>query len=112
MSIAIGVVATEGADRVRATIDHVRRHTRPHHDLWLLGDGPDADLAELVNRWPEERRSVSAEPQGMAACFNRLARISDAGILVLLEAGSLVSPGWLELLLRGLFLHPANGLVR
>src|SRR5579871_1182185 len=110
MNIAIGIVATEGVDRLRATIDHVRLHTQLPHELWLLGDCPDADLNEILDAWREDWRSVTLDPQGMAACFNRLCRLSSAEILVLLEAGSLPSPAWLSLILRGLAAYPANGL--
>jgi O-antigen biosynthesis protein len=110
MTIAIGIVATEGAARLRATIDHVRRHTQLPHELWLLGDGPDADLNEILDSWRPDRGSRTSDPQGMAACFNRLCRLSSAGILLLLESGSLPSPGWLDLLLRGLDADRTNGL--
>jgi glycosyltransferase involved in cell wall biosynthesis len=110
MTIAIGIVATEDADRLGATIDHVRRHTWIPYQLWLLGDGPDAAVSAKIDAWREDRRSATGDPQGMAACFNRLCRGSDAELLVLLEAGSLAAPGWLDWLVRGLDSHPANGL--
>ena len=109
-SIAIGVVADEDVQRLRATLDNLRAFTPLPYELWLLGDGPGPETLALFETFAPARQSTTAEPRGMAACLNRLARQSDAGTLVLLEAGSLVSPDWLERLLRGIAAHPRNGL--
>ena len=91
--------------RLAATVSFVRAHTDPGVQLVLLPDGPDqptaaalTDDAELaaIEQW------ATPEPRGMAACFNRLASRSTAGVVVLLESGALVGPRWLELLLAAL----------
>ncbi|MEO8371372.1 MAG: glycosyltransferase [Candidatus Solibacter sp.] len=106
---AIGIVATESAGRVQATIDAVRRYTTLDHDIYLVGDGPDDDVAACLDQ-SGIAQSTTPDAQGMAACLNRLIRLSDAPAVVLLEAGSLVSPGWLEQLRKGLRAHPRNGI--
>jgi glycosyltransferase involved in cell wall biosynthesis len=79
-------------------------------ELVLLGDGPD----ELTQATLASLRGVhqlgTAAPLGPAACFNRLAANSDADVLVLLESGALVGPGWLDRLLAALEADARNGL--
>jgi len=55
-------------------------------------------------------QSGTEEPQGPAACLNRLARQSGARTLVLLESGTIVGPGWLETLLAALDANPRHGI--
>jgi glycosyltransferase involved in cell wall biosynthesis len=52
----------------------------------------------------------TAEPQGAAACFNRLAAFSRAELLVFLESGAQVGPRWLEHLTAALAADPQHGL--
>jgi glycosyltransferase involved in cell wall biosynthesis len=106
-AVCVGVHAHEEPERLRATLAALRAHTGPH-ELLLLGDGPDPPTrAALLAEGG--RLSIDDVARGGAACFNRLARESDAGVLVLLESGSLVSPDWLEHLLAALA-EPGCGL--
>ena len=91
--------------RLADTIRLFRAHTSPDVGLVLLPDGPDEPTAAALRDDPgltALEQWASPEPLGMAACFNRLARRSPAGVVVLLESGALVGPGWLELLLAAL----------
>lgn len=103
--VCVGVAVHAEPARLAATVSFLRAHTSPDVQLVLLPDGPDeptevaltgdAELA-AIEQW------ATSEPRGMAACFNRLASRSMAGVVVLLESGALVGPRWLELLLAGL----------
>jgi glycosyltransferase involved in cell wall biosynthesis len=73
--------------------------------LVLLPDGPDEQTAAALTSDAELatiEQWGTPEPQGTAACFNRLASRSPAGVIVLLESGALVGPRWLEPLLAAL----------
>jgi len=99
---AIGVVAYEGPQLVAATLESLRLHTEASHEIWLLGDGATPETAEFLESRSDFQRSCTPEPRGMAACLNRLASVSTASVLVLLEQGSIVSPGSLGRLLNAL----------
>ncbi|HLK88357.1 MAG TPA: glycosyltransferase [Polyangia bacterium] len=75
----------------------------------LLPDGPDAALKAGLGGLG--LRQLGTElPQGAPACFNRLIGATESRLIVLLESGSLVTRGWLELLLAGLAKGPTHGL--
>jgi hypothetical protein len=97
-------------DRLQATLASITANTDCPHEVLLLVDGPDAATTALLAGLTHLRQSATPEPRGAPACFNRLARESDAGVLVLLESGSLVGPGWLGHLLAALEDDPRNGL--
>ena len=101
-TVAIGVVAYEAPELVTSTLNSLRDCTSVPHELWLLGDGADRETMGLLESWPDAHRSCTLEARGMAACFNRLAAASTAGVLVLLEEGCIVTPGWLQRLLNAL----------
>ena len=108
--VSIGIYCHTEPERLRATLDSVRRNTVPGFQLVVLADGPDARMTQALNGMPEIPQSRTRDPRGAAACFNRLAAHSDAAVVVLLESGARVGPGWLEHLLRGLETDPQNGL--
>ncbi|HEY2116671.1 MAG TPA: glycosyltransferase [Candidatus Angelobacter sp.] len=99
---AIGVVAYENPPLIAATLVSLRTCTNIPHEIWLLGDGADAETAAFLESQSGLHLSCTAEPRGMAACLNRLAAASKANVLVLLEQGSVVSSGWLERMLHAL----------
>jgi glycosyltransferase involved in cell wall biosynthesis len=100
-SIAIGVqVQTEPA-QLRATIDSLHANTILPFSLVLLPDGPDESTRQFLSRLDVPQFGTD-QPRGGAACLNRLANNTDTDIIVLLESGSLVGPGWLDHLLNAL----------
>jgi glycosyltransferase involved in cell wall biosynthesis len=108
-SIAIGVQVQTGAEQLRATMEALRINTSLPFSLVLFPDDTDDAarqfLAQLsVPQFPADK------PLGGAACLNRLATNTDAEILVFLENGALVGPGWLEHLLAALNSNPRCGL--
>jgi glycosyltransferase involved in cell wall biosynthesis len=93
-----------------ATLAQLRAATQHPYELLVLGDGPDAALRATLRRLPGVEQSTTARPLGATACFNRLAAESDAEVVVFLESGARVGPGWLELLLAALLADRRHGL--
>lgn len=108
--ICIGIHAHEQPERMRATLESVRRNTASMVQLILLPDGPDARMRQALRDLDDIPQLDTDKPLGPAACFNRLAASSAADIVVLLESGSQVGPGWLDHLLTALDAGKHNGL--
>ncbi len=108
-SIAIGVHVHAEPDRLRETLAAIEAHTPPGFDLLLLPDAPDSAVRAALGDLPHIRQSALGAPLGAAACFNRLARETDAETLILIESGALVAPGWLQRLLAALNADPRHG---
>ncbi len=108
MSILVGVPVHAQPTRLYATLATLRQHA-PDADVVLLPDGPDAETARAIaaSGLPALGTDQSC---GAPACFNRLVAHDDASLIVLLESGALVGPGWLEALRAALDADPANGL--
>jgi glycosyltransferase involved in cell wall biosynthesis len=108
--VCVGIHVQEEAERLRATLAALRAQTAPGVDILLLADGPDPPTRAALATMGELRQSATAARRGRAACFNRLAAERDADVVVLLESGALVGPGWLERLLEALAADPRHGL--
>lgn len=109
MTVCVGVHVHEQPGGLRATIASLASDRGPSYDLVLLGDGPDAETSAALLELGLPADST-VEPQGGAACFNRLAAASGADVVVLLESGATVASDWLERLLAALATDPRNGL--
>jgi O-antigen biosynthesis protein len=112
MKISIGIYADGEIERLRWTLASLNANTPHDVELLLLLDGlalSDTALRTLpaANRL---KLSGTSDARGTAACFNRLASLTDADILVLLESGVQVAPGWLDRLVAALAADPRNGL--
>jgi len=108
--VCIGIPVQDGPELLLATLASLRAHTSRAARLVLLGDGPDEPIKALLATLPDLTQWTTAERKGTAACFNRLAAGCDADVLVLLEHGACVGPGWLDRLLAALDSDPRNGL--
>lgn len=106
----VGVHVHAEPERLRTTLDSLLAHTPPGVEILLLPDGPDAATGAALARLSDFPQSGTAAPRGAPACFNRLAALSDADVLVLLESGARVAPSWLEHLLAALDEDSRNGL--
>lgn len=109
--VCIGIPIDAEPERFRATLASVRSNTGFDVQLVLLPDGPDHATATALADHLDIPHLATAEPRGGAACFNRLAQYSDAAVIILLESGASVAPGWLDYLLSALQVDPRNGLV-
>jgi glycosyltransferase involved in cell wall biosynthesis len=108
--VCIGIYCHETPEQLHATLESVRRNTASTTQLILLPDGPDVSMGRALRGLNDIHQSGTAQARGSAACFNRLARSTDAEIVVLLESGAQVAPGWLDHLLAALDSDPQNGL--
>ena len=108
--VSIGIHLYSEPERLHATLASLQTNTSVGYELLLLLDGPDEPTKARVEALRDLPQSATPEPRGAPACFNRLATVSDADIVVLLENGALVGPGWLTHLLAALDANPRNGL--
>ena len=108
--VSIGVHVHAEPLRLRATLRSLRANTPTGAEILLLPDGPDAATAAELEALCDLPQSATAEPRGAPACFNRLAGLSGAEVLVLLESGAQAGPSWLEHLLAALDEDGRNGL--
>lgn len=109
--VCIGVHVHAEPESLRATLASLLANTPAGARLLLLPDGPDAPTAAALAALGALPQIGTVEPRGAAACFNRLARAAPgAAVIVLLESGALVGPGWLDGLLAALAADPRNGL--
>lgn len=106
----IGIHVHAEPQLLAATLASVRANTPPGYELLLLPDGPDVATRMALRGLHDVAQSATAERRGAAACFNRLATLSRAEVVVLIESGSLVARRWLEHLLAALAADARNGL--
>ena len=108
--ICIGLHVYEQPERLFASIRSLRANTNSRAEVVLLPDGPDAATRNALSTLTDFAQLPTSEVRGAAACFNRLAAYSNAGVVVLLESGAQVGPRWLEHLVRALDADSRNGL--
>src|SRR5215510_3883271 len=97
--VCIGIHIHTEPERLHATLAGLQANTSQPVELLLLPDGPDEMTSTALAALGDLPQSGTAAPLGAPACFNRLAVSTDASVLVLLESGALVGPGWLGYLL-------------
>ncbi|HEX5166815.1 MAG TPA: glycosyltransferase [Thermomicrobiales bacterium] len=110
-TVTIGIHVHAEARRLAETLASVRANTGPPHEVVLLPDGPEPDVVDYLATLPDLHQLGTQAALGPPACFNRLALAGDADVLVLLESGAVVGPGWLELLLAAFEADPTTGIV-
>ncbi|MFC7737918.1 glycosyltransferase [Roseomonas sp. GCM10028921] len=108
--ICIGIPVRDGPELLLATLASLQAQTACRADLVLLSDGPDAGAQAALSALPDIAQWNTPGRRGNAACFNRLAAGSHAAVLVLLENGACVGPGWLDHLMAALEAEPRTGL--
>src|SRR5215472_12507354 len=109
-SICIGIPVYEEPSHLRLTLEALWANTPKPFDVLLLPDGPDASMLAELSQLTHLPQSLTQEPQGAAACFNRLAASSQADVIILLESGCVVGKGWLQTLLAVMEADPSHGL--
>src|SRR5690349_8924291 len=108
--VCIGIHVHAEPECLQATLASLRANTARPYDFLLLPDGPDEATCRFLATLPDLPQVGTDVALGPPACVNRLATCGDAEILVLLESGALVGPGWLERLLHALDADPCHGL--
>jgi glycosyltransferase involved in cell wall biosynthesis/GT2 family glycosyltransferase len=107
--VLIGVHVHTQPDALSATLASLTAAGGAPFRVVLLPDGPDPATRAALRTLPyPQDGAVTA--LGPPACFNRLARRDRADVIVLLESGCTVGPGWLEALLAALGSRPGVGL--
>jgi glycosyltransferase involved in cell wall biosynthesis len=110
-NICIGIHVHSEGKRLKETLESVHANTDCSVKLLLLPDGPDNETKIFLKSLKNDLLQNGTDtPLGPPACFNRLAVSTDAEILVLLESGSIVGPGWLDNIIAALDADPQNGL--
>jgi glycosyltransferase involved in cell wall biosynthesis len=107
--VLVGVHVHAEPDGLRATLASLAAAGTAPDRLVLLPDGPDPLTRQALGTIDLPQDGTGA-PLGPPACFNRLARRDDADVIVLLESGSVVGPGWLDALVAALRARPTHGL--
>jgi glycosyltransferase involved in cell wall biosynthesis len=110
-TVAIGILLHAEPGRLADTLASIRANTGLPHEIVLLPDGPEPDVAAMLATLQEFPQLGTPTALGAPACFNRLALTGDAEVLVLLESGAVVGPGWLETLLEAFEADPTTGIV-
>jgi len=108
--VTIGIHVHAEPARLEATLSGIRANTRHDVGLVLLPDGPDLATQTALSQLQTIQQIGTHEALGTPACFNRLVAASNAEVVVLLESGALVGPGWLDHLLAALSVDPHYGL--
>ena len=111
-TICIGIYVHAEPERLGKTLQSLDANTPAGVELLLLLDGVrlSANQVRSLPRLQSLKQSATAMPRGAAACFNRLANSTKAEVVVFVESGAQVSPGWLDHLLAALDADPRNGL--
>lgn len=104
MKIAIGVHVHAEPLRLAATLASIAARTLRDHELIVIPDGADFRIDTTA------RVLDDLGPRGGAAALNRLAKSTDADVLVLVESGVVVGPRWLDRLIDALESSPRAGL--
>jgi glycosyltransferase involved in cell wall biosynthesis len=108
--VAIGIPVHAEPARLEATLASLRQHTTASLDVIVIPDGADEPTAAALASLSGARVLGDDGPRGGAACLNRLAKASDADVVILLESGCRVGPRWLDHLLAALGTSPRAGL--
>ena len=109
-TVCVGVRIHSDPQQFAAALAGLHGQTSESASLLLLPDGLDLSATEALRKLCDAPQLASTEPRGGAACFNQLAQAGNADVIVLLESGCLVGPGWLDRLLVGLEADSRNGL--
>ena len=110
-TFAIGVPVSAESLGLAATLAALQSQTQYDSQLFLLSDGGDASILTILAKFRNVfELTLEKSRGGGAVCFNRLTRATQSDVVVLLECGAIVGPGWLDQLLAALRADPRNGL--
>jgi len=111
-TFSIGIYVDGQVERLRWTLASLNANAPEDVELLLLLDGValNENTLRTLPAWNRVKVSGTLDQRGAAACFNRLASQTNTDVLVLLESGVQIAPGWLDRLLAALTSDPQNGL--
>jgi len=99
-------------DDVRNCLAAVLRNTAPPYRLILVDDGSQPDTRDYVQEFAQSQGLTlirNEEARGYTLAANQGMRASTGEFVVLLNSDTIVSPGWLERMLRCFRSDPAIG---
>lgn len=109
-SVCIGIPVYEQPAELGKTLESLWANTPKPFEILLLPDGPDDGTRAELDKISHLPQSMTDEPLGAAACFNRLVTNTQADVVVLLESGCVVGSDWLRIILCALEADPTHGL--
>jgi GT2 family glycosyltransferase len=112
--VSIVVVSHDGCAHLELCLGSIRAYTEPSHYEVIVVDNASVDgtqtrLAALAEEWPQLSVVTRTTNEGFPAAVNAGVRASTGDVLVVCNHDIVVTPGWLEGLLRGLD-HSGTGL--
>ena len=111
VSVVIRLAGT--ADTARRVLEAIERHTPADgYEAIVVEDGADPAVDDLLAQLDGDVRMVRTEGTvGSAASFDRGAAIAGGQLMVFLDEGAIVTPGWVEALTATLDRDPSLGAV-
>lgn len=113
-SVDIVVCIHNALDDVRNCLDAVLRKTAPPYRLILVDDGSQAETRDFVQEFAQSQGLTlvrNEEAKGYTLAANQGLRASSGDFVVLLNSDTLVTPGWLDRILRCFRHNPKVGVV-
>lgn len=108
--IAIGIPVRFRPDWLKATLSSLAADPPGDSRVFLLPDAPDRDTLNALDDLSHLPQISSDSRHGNAACFNRLIHATQADFYVLLEAGAIPGPFWIDRLVAAFRRYPACGI--
>lgn len=116
-TVDIVIPVYNACEDLQLCVDSVRRHTRGGHRLVLIDDAsPDPRIAAYFAQLAAERDPhlmllANERNRGFVGTVNRGMSLSDANDVVLLNSDTIVTPGWLEKIVRCAASDPKIGTI-
>ncbi|MCC6805881.1 MAG: glycosyltransferase [Deltaproteobacteria bacterium] len=102
-TVDIVVCVHNALDDVRACLESLIEHTTPPYNLILIDDGSREDTAALLRDFAAEQGAVlrrNEQARGYTFAANQGLRESAAEYVVLLNSDTIVTPGWIDRMVR------------
>lgn len=109
LSVTVGIHHQLQSNQLQQTLTSLMENTKIPIEILVLSDGVGVlQQEEILN--DDLKISSTDNVQGAAACFNRLRCLTKTDVVVFLESGSQLAPGWLECLLEAITAKPHHGI--
>jgi glycosyltransferase involved in cell wall biosynthesis len=109
-AIPVGIYVRDGSEAVAASARAVRAHTAYRVEPVVLAADTQAATTRDASPWDVPILRGSELQRGVASWLHCLVSSSTSDVVVILEAGSVPGPAWLERLLAPLYADSENGL--
>ncbi|MBM3465013.1 MAG: glycosyltransferase [Armatimonadetes bacterium] len=99
---SILLVTRDNIDYTRDCLRSINQYTPEPHELILVDNGSTDGTVAYLRSVPHAQVIQMSEPAGWAACVNRALEDAIGDYILLLDAASYVTAGWLERLIASL----------